>query len=607
MTSAPRRTALAVLLVPALIAGLAGCGATGDTPTALLEAGDPTSSGPVAVSPQAGTPDASPTTQISFLGASGTRVLRASVSGSRSGRHAGRLEAYSTGTGESFLPDRPFDAGEQVVVHALVDDHGRRVHVYTYFTVADQAAYSRSQFPEEPGDPADIQHYVSAPAITPSTVTITKPPERGAAAGDLLLAPYQGLGTAGPMISTQTGRLLWFHRLPDGMVATNLHVAQYGGKPVLVWWQGRILELGFGEGEDVIYDQHYRRVATIRAGNGYHADLHSILVTKQGTAWIDAFDPVREDLASVGGESAGAVSDSVVQEIDVRTGLVMWEWHSLGHIPLTESHTTPPTSVAGGNEEPWDYVHINSIDPLPDGQVLLSARNTWALYDVQMRGGGIRWRLGGDHSDFRQLKGTRFYWQHDATLQGAGRISLFDNGSDPPMQSSSLALLLRVDTANHTVRLIHSYRTSENLLADSQGNMQALPGGSWMVGYGGLPNFIEYGRHGSVLFAGTLGKGVQSFRTYLQGWSGQPDSTPALAVRAAGAGARIYFSWNGATDVQRWRVLAGSSKSHLKPAGERPDDAFQTTFAFTRRPRFVAVQALGAGGAVLATSRSARG
>ncbi|HUA10726.1 MAG TPA: arylsulfotransferase family protein [Solirubrobacteraceae bacterium] len=606
----PRR-ALAAVGTCAAISVLAGCGADGVTPTALLDAGEDTSSGPVAVSPQPGTPDASPTTQISFLGGAGTRVLRVSVTGSRSGIHEGRLEAYSTGTGESFLPYRRFEAGEQVLVHALVDDHGRRVRVYTYFTVADQATYARTEFPEEPGDAADIQHYLSAPAITPSTVTITVPPQHGAAPGDLLLAPYQGLGAAGPMITTQSGRLLWFHRLPRGIVATNLHVARYEGKPVLVWWQGSVLELGFGEGEDVIYDDHYRRIATIHAGNGYHADLHSLLVTKQGTAWIDAFDPVREDLASVGGEAEGAVSDSVVQEIDIRTGLVMWEWHALGHIPLTESHTTPPTSVGGGalstNEEPWDYVHINSIDPLPDGQVLLSARNTWALYDVQMRGGGVRWRLGGDHSDFRQLKGTKFYWQHDATLQGGGRISLFDNGSDPPMQASSLALLLRVNTAAHTVRLLHAYRPHENLLASSQGSMQALGGGDWMVGYGGLPNFIEYGSHGHILFAGTLGKGVQSFRTYLQEWSGQPQSRPALAVRGAAGGAQLYFSWNGATDVQRWRILAGATRHALKQVGEVGDEGFQTSFTFARRPRFVAVQALGGHGSVLAASRVARG
>ena len=63
--------------------------------------------------------------------------------------------------------------------------------------------------------------------------------------------------------------------------------------------------------------------------------------------------------------------------------------------------------------------------------MLLSARNTWTLYDVDIHSGAIRWRLGGAHSSFKLGPGTRFYWQHDAELQPGGLISVFDNGSDP--------------------------------------------------------------------------------------------------------------------------------------------------------------------------------
>src|SRR6185312_8948590 len=305
--------------------GMTACGHASPAASVTLSASvRAATSGVVAISPQQGTPDASPATQISFLGAPGTQASDVRVVGSRSGVHSGALRPYSTGTGESFLPSRPFIAGEKVVVHASVGG----VAVGTSFTIARQAAVSQKEFPLNPGDPRAVQHYSSAPSLTPSTVRITTPAKPGAAPGDLFLAPYQGRGSPGPMIADQSGALIWFRPLPRGVDATNFQVLQYEGRPVLAWWQGRIIQVGFGEGEDVLYDTSYRHVATIRAGNGYRADLHELRVTPQGTAWIDVFDPIHMNLSSMHGSGDGILTDSVVQEIDIKTGLVMWEWHT---------------------------------------------------------------------------------------------------------------------------------------------------------------------------------------------------------------------------------------------------------------------------------------
>ena len=219
-------------------------------------------SNPVAVSPEPGTPDASPSTQISFLGTAPTTVSNVRVLGSRSGVHAGVLRAYSTGTGESFLPAHPFVAGEHVTVTAQVTVGGATSAARSSFTIAHQAPVSQKEFPHNPGNPQAVQHYSSAPSLTPSTVTITTPAKPGAAPGDLLMAPYQGDGSPGPMIAEQNGSLVWFHPLPAGDDATSLKVQQFDGKPVLTWWQGRILEVGFGQGEDVIYNTAYQRVGS---------------------------------------------------------------------------------------------------------------------------------------------------------------------------------------------------------------------------------------------------------------------------------------------------------------------------------------------------------
>jgi hypothetical protein len=592
----PIGTALA--LAALLAAGLPACGGAspatsatlGATPAATAAANDG-----IAVSPLPGTPDASPATQISFLGGPGTHVSAVRVVGSRSGAHAGVLRAYSTGTGESFLPKRRFLAGERVAVRARVG----ATPVSTSFRVAHQAAVSEKEFAINPGDPRAVQHYVSAPSLTPSTLRVTTPARPGATPGYLFLAPYQGRGTAGPMIAAQDGSLVWFHPLPAGVQAANFGVQSYQGGPVLAWWQGRIIAVGFGQGQHVLYDSSYRRVATIRAGNGYRADLHELRLTPQGTAWIDAFDPVRMNLSSVRGSARGVLTDSVIQQVDVKTGLVMWEWHALGHIALGESYNPPPRSAY-----PWDFVHINSADPGGEGDVLLSARNTWGLYDVDIASGSIRWRVGGKRASFRQGPGTRFYWQHDAEFQPDGAISLFDNGASPPRERQSRGLVLRIDRAARSATLVRQLvNPNKRLLAESQGNTQALAGGNWLIGYGRLPNVTEFDASGRVLLDATLGKQVQSFKSLLYAWSGHPTSAPALVARAGTAGTvSLSASWNGATDVAAWRVLSGSSPTTLTALATSSRRGFETAISAHTAAPYVAVQALDAAGGVLATS-----
>jgi hypothetical protein len=590
---------LAALAVPG---ALAACGSASDASAGLL-GGAPArtaAANPVAVSPLPGTPDASPRTQISFLGSGPTTVASVHVAGSRSGAHAGVLRAYSTGTGESFLPAHPFKAGERVTVTARLGGPAAGT-ARTSFTIARQAPVSQKEFPDNPGDARAVQHYSTAPALTPSSVRVTTAAKPGASSGYLFLAPYQGTGTPGPMIVDQGGGLVWFRPLPAGQSATNFQVQSYGGKPVLSWWQGRILQLGFGQGENVLFDSSYHQVGRVRAGNGYRADLHEIRITPQGTAWVDVFDPIEMNLSGVHGSANGVLTDSIVQQVDIKTGLVMWEWHALGHIPLGESHNPVPHSY------PWDYAHLNSADPGQSGDVLVSVRNTWTLYDIDIRSGAVRWRLGGSHSSFKAGSGTRFYWQHDAEFQPGGMISVFDNGSDPPKEKQSRGLLLAPDIAAHSVSLVKALANpNRTLLAESQGNAQALPGGNWLLGYGRLPNFTEFDAAGHVLFDATLGKQVQNFKTFLAPWSGQPTSRPAVKASAAGGKLTAAVSWNGATQVASWRLLAGASSGALVPVATAPRAGFQTTVTAPAPGPYVALQALDGSGQVIGTSATVK-
>ena len=403
------------------------------------------------------------------------------------------------------------------------------------------------------------------------------------------------------MILNGRGQLVWFHPVTSASgerFATDLAVQHYRGRPVLTWWQGASLE----RGEDVIMDRSYRKVAVVHAGNGYQADFHEFQLTPQNTALLDTGTFTYANLTSVGGPSKGVVLDDIIQEIDIRTGRVLWEWHSLGHVPVDASYYPYDPHQAF-----WDYFHLNSIQQLPNGNLLISARHTWSVYEISRRTGKVIWTLGGKYSNFKIGRGASFEWQHDARLRGH-TLSLFDDASYPPEEPQSSAKYLRIDTSNRTVSLIQSYTHDPPLLTGAAGNAQTLPNGNVFVGWGAAPVFSEYRPDGQQIFNGSFAYGLTSYRAFRFPWAGQPDTRPSLAVSGSRAGQlTAYASWNGATQVTAWRVLGGLTAHDLKPLGvTAAPTGFETTLEVSGHPRYLAVQALNRRGAVLGTSAPAR-
>jgi hypothetical protein len=558
-----------------------------------------------AVSPLNGTPDASPRTQISFLGVPAREIGDVSVVGSRSGRHGGRLESYVSAPGASFLPARPFAPGERVTASALVGRRGHAERVGTTFTVARPSGYRPTfgggRFLTRPGL---VQSFVSEPQLKPPTVFVTTD-AAGATSGDIFFTPTVGYGQAGAMIVNDQGGLVWFQPAPAGDEAADFQVQSYRGQPALVWWQGRVSgELGVGFGSDEIYSSDYRPLATIFAGNGYEADLHEAQITPRGSAFITAYSLVDADLSSVGGRRDGILQDAILQEIDVPTGLVMFEWHAYGHVALSDSRTRPDS-----NGQPWDFFHINSVslDPWGDGNFIVSSRNTWAAYEIDHLSGAVLWRLGGERSSFAMGAGTGFAWQHDVRWQPDGTLTIFDDGATPREHSQSRAIRERIDWADRAVSLVGRDVHSPPLLAGSQGNDQVLPDGDSFVGWGEAPYFSEFAADGETLFDAHFPAPGQSYRAFRFPWSATPAAPPAVAVRAGEAGgATVYASWNGATGVGSWTVLGGESPTTLSPIAAAPAGGFETAIPVASPDAYFAVRAVDSTGQALGSSAAAR-
>ena len=258
--------------------------------------------GAVTLSPLPNSRDATPQTQISFLGVPASQLSVRSVIGSRSGPHPGRLEPCSQGDGASFLPSRPFLEGELVTVSARLHSGSSVKSLSYHFRVAHQDVLSSTPERIHPGPASEIQSFHSRPDLHPPALTVTASSAE-AAGGELLSAPYDGPGQSGPMITEPNGGLLWFKALPAHTSATNLQVQTYEGKPVLTWWQGDISVHGFGRGEDVIANEAYEDIDHVRAGNGLRADLHDFQLTPAGTALITAYDPIYCNLRTIGGSA----------------------------------------------------------------------------------------------------------------------------------------------------------------------------------------------------------------------------------------------------------------------------------------------------------------
>ncbi len=559
----------------------------------------------LAVSPLPGSYDASPYTQISLLGAPKEAISGVRVSGSHTGSHSGSLRGYSQGDGASFVPSRPFRSGETVTVRGRVREGSRSERFAFQFVVAtlDALPYSTPTLPSGK-DPLEMQHFHSRADLKPPAIVVSaRSPQT--APGDVFLAPYGGPGPAGTMILDEAGNVVWFHPVAANVTAANLQVQQYGGQPVLTWWQGYIPPQGFGEGEEIIDNSSYQQLGRVRAGNGFKTDLHDFHLTPRYTAILTAFDPIDCNLSSVGGPSGGAVTDSVFQEIDLRTGLVRREWHSLDHVGLSDSYSSP---LDTSTHWPFDYFHLNSIDQLANGRTLISARNTWALYELSTTTGQVLTRVGGRHSSVRLSSGAGTAFQHDADVLANGTVSIFDNGAVPRVHPQSRAMVVAIDPRAKTDTLLAQYEHPGALSSASQGNVELLENGDVFVGWGSEPYFSEFSAGGALLFDAHMRGSYQSYRTYRSGWTGTPTEAPAIAAAAQPAGAvTVYASWNGDTRTASWRVLGGPSPQQLAPVAGAERSGFETAISTPGPERFLAVQALDATGAVLASSRTIAG
>ena len=484
-------------------------------------------------------------------------------------------------------------AGFLVLDLALAGSHGAPVGAYT-----TKGAYS----------------FVTEPTLHPPILHKDGPTATNQLAGGYILtANFYNLnypplvGQSGPLILDRNLQPVWFQPVPEKVVASNLSLQTYEGRPALGWWQGVVTNTGQTEsGEDVVVNQHYQTIARLKGVDGWVLTLHELAISGED-AWVTANKNVAKDLSSYGGAYNGALIDSAVQEYNLKTGKLLRSWDALQHIPLDDSYASVPT-----NGFPWDAYHVNSIALSGNGEFLVSMRNTWAAYMVDIATGDIQWTLGGKKSSFHFGPGAEFQWQHDVAFGPDSTVTMFDDhccqltggGTSVPATAASRGLVLALDHSTNKATLVAQYTGGNKFETEYMGDTQPLANGNAFVGWGSEPYFSEYNRSGTQLLEANFPGHDLSYRETVQPWVGEPLTAPAGAAQGSDGGTTVYASWNGATEVASWRVLAGTGTGRLTAVRTTARQGFETAIPVPAGYSIFQVQALNAAGHAIGTSRS---
>ena len=439
----------------------------------------------------------------------------------------------------------------------------------------------------------------------------------GTEPGTYLFLTPDGANGGGAGIFQDDGTLVWWLST-NSVKDHDMTVVRYRGQPYIALWTGRPASNGsYGFGSVTLYDEHYNVAGHIAISGAYRAtgiDLHEFQITPQGDALVGSYTPKRMKVGSHYLTVLGYLVEkwSLTQDASgIHTDRLLFAWNSLSDVPLSDSHLAEP-----GPGGVWDYFHGNGIAQAPNGDLLVSGRNTWGIYEINAR----RWTRGFDHVYWQvgAQHDSRLYhpwcYQHDITALGHGTYSLYDDGGTGPgcmgsTQHPARGLIIRVNASRRPVRvsLVRSYTHHPSIYTGFTGSSQVLDDGDMLIDWANIPELTEYGPTGQGVRM-DLSLSAWSYRGFRFAWDGQPSQPPAMTSQRAGSGTTVWASWNGSTELAAWRVLGGPDASHLAPVGGPfSKTGFETQMSVSGQYSALAVQALNSSGAVLATSSPAAG
>ncbi|MFO7169503.1 MAG: arylsulfotransferase family protein [Chloroflexota bacterium] len=577
------------------------------------------------VSPRHNSRAVSPSTTIAVrhgdpLDPSSLRAELFTVRGELSGAHSGQVSLAEDGATAIWKSETPFTPGEAVEVRlaaglrtangAVLADHRWSFEVAQPLSPAARASWA-AFLAEERGAPSttpdskDMQAaagYITVPGSENIPAFNITTPAQGTAEGFLFIATYNIPLPRYLLILRDTGEPVYVKPIEGGLTLGDFKAHTVGGRRLLSYHVGGFNPIDGNTSAFTVLDERYQVVDVWTPGNGYRADIHDFLLLDNGNAIMLIYHPTPFDLSPYGGPADGAVVDVIVQELDPARN-VIFEWHSLDHIPLTDTYTSL-------DQELVDYFHANAIEVDSDGNLLVSARNTSEIIKIDRSTGEVLWRLGGKANQFTFTNDDGFIFQHDIRRQPGGTITLFDNGTELDngnlhARPYSRAVEYELDEVNKTITRVWEYRNTPDTFGRATGNVQRLPNGNTLIGWGTASLVTEVLPDGTKAFEMELGSAF-SYRVFRFPWEGMPAEPPALALSEDSAAGDVTFamSWNGFTGSGSYRIRGGRTPIEQPPivTVDRQGFETQTTAEVPDDVCFFSVEVLDTEGEVLGTS-----
>ncbi|KAA8624964.1 Arylsulfotran-2 multi-domain protein [Pyrenophora tritici-repentis] len=468
------------------------------------------------------------------------------------------------------------------------------------------------------------QTFKSLPGLEPPVLSINK---TGETSPGMIFFPQSGSGAHNYSLNIfrEDGELVWVSGYGDYAAFRRTTLF---GEPVLAYFKGISFAEPWGFGYGIIYilNQQYENIYNVTLWNETYplqsiyplydptlwkpfswVDMHENLITPEGTMFIGAMNVTPWDLSSVGGPKDGWIVDSIAMEVNVTNSEILWEWSHLDHVDEVSLESAVPTYPLGdlgrNSSYPWGPFHINSIERFEDGSLLISSRHYCSIYKVK-RNGTVEWTLNGySGGDFTLANNLSFCYQHDARIHpsrtpNTTTISLFNNDNSAVVShvNQSTGIFLSVDERTMTATLLQELvDPDDTIYSVSQGNMEVLPSGNSVLGYGSVPTLKEFDKDGNVVLSVSWGEAlaVQSYRDYKAEWVGKPSAKPDVFACRAHNGTEVYMSWNGATEHKTWTVFGGAVNGSLSEVVSVEKTGFETKASVEKMLMFVKVEASG--------------
>ena len=319
---------------------------------------------------------------------------------------------------------------------------------------------------------------------------------------------------------------------------------------MLTWWRGRVLSLGFGQGEDIVMNSRYQTVARVAGGNGLKADLHDFQIAPRRRRLHHRVqpDPLRPARRSRGRRD-GAIIDTAIQEIDMQDGP-----RALGMAqPRPRRRGGVRSRSADGTRRRGTTSTSTRSTPSPTATSASPRAAPGPATSCRRGSGRILWRLGGNDSSFKMGPGTKTAWQHDGRVLPDGEVTFFDDGSNPPIHQQSRGVRIALDLKTHAGAPRVGLHAPRPAAARRQPGQHADAGGRERASSAtaACPRSASSRADGSLLFDAHQPFDMSFYRAFRFPWSGRPLSPPAVLASLNNTGEEtiVHASWNGATGV----------------------------------------------------------